>query len=52
MTAHSGLPKLDHKEAVRLAWKSRHFPFYTLLLATLLMSGVLSMVSMVSSYSR
>jgi ABC-type transport system involved in cytochrome c biogenesis permease subunit len=43
-------PASDHKEAVRLAWKCRHVPFGTIALSTLLLSGVLSMVSMVWGY--
>ena len=31
----------DHAEAVRLAWKSRHFPIGTILLVTLMLGSVL-----------
>ena len=41
---------LDRKEATRLAWRGRHIPVVTILLGTLLLSGVISMVSMIWSY--
>jgi hypothetical protein len=34
----------DHAEAVRLAWKSRHIPIGTILLATLMLGGLLPTV--------
>ena len=34
----------DHKEALRLAWLSRHFPFGTIVVATLLAAGILSAI--------
>ncbi|WP_162820173.1 hypothetical protein [Microvirga calopogonii] len=43
-------PAFDHKEAVRLAWKSRHIPFGAIVLGALLLSGILSMVFMVWGY--
>ena len=50
MAAHPALPVSDHKEAVRLTRRSRHIPFGTLLLSTLLLSGIFSMISTVWSY--
>ena len=44
---HPDLPAFDHKEAVRLSWKSRHIPFGTILLVTLLLAGIFPAVSMV-----
>ncbi|EIM26582.1 hypothetical protein [Microvirga lotononidis] len=43
-------PASNHKEAVRLAWKSRHVPFGSIALGILLLSGILSMVTMVWGY--
>jgi hypothetical protein len=43
-------PAPDHNKAVRLAWKCRYVPFGTIVLSTLLLSGVLSMMSMVWGY--
>lgn len=37
----------DHKEAVRLVWKSRHIPVMTFLAFSLALAGVLSAVFMV-----
>jgi hypothetical protein len=37
----------DHREAVRLVWKSRHIPVMTLLTLGLALAGVLSAVFMV-----
>jgi hypothetical protein len=50
MAANPALPVSDHKEAVRLTRRSRHIPFGTILLSTLLLSGIFSMISMVWSY--
>jgi hypothetical protein len=37
----------EHREAVRLSWKSRHIPFGTILIGGLALAGVLSAVFMV-----
>jgi hypothetical protein len=37
----------DHREAVRLVWKSRHIPFVTLFVCSLALAGVLSAILMV-----
>ena len=37
----------DHKEAVRLVWKSRHIPVMTFFVCSLALAGVLSAVFMV-----
>ena len=50
MAAQPDLPVSDHKEAVRLTWRSRHVPFGTIALSILLLSGILSMVTMVWGY--
>jgi hypothetical protein len=50
MAANPALPVSDHKEAVRLTRRSRHIPFGTILLSTLLLSRIFSMISMVWSY--
>lgn len=34
----------DHKEALRLAWLSRHVPIGTLLLGLLVIAGILSAI--------
>lgn len=34
----------DHRDAVRLAWQSRHIPFGTMLIGTLLLASVLSAI--------
>ncbi|WP_210484210.1 hypothetical protein [Microvirga antarctica] len=34
----------EHREAVRLSWKSRHIPWGTILLGSLIVSGVLSAI--------
>jgi hypothetical protein len=34
----------DHREAVRLLWKSRHIPFGTILIGSLAVASVLSTV--------
>jgi hypothetical protein len=39
--------RAEHKEAGRLSWKSRHIPFGTLLLASLVLAAVLSAILMV-----
>jgi hypothetical protein len=39
----------DHREAVRLSWKSRHIPFGAILIGGLALAGVLSAVFMVLS---
>ena len=43
------LPRTDpeHREAVRLSWKSRHIPVGTILMGLLVLAGVLSAVFMV-----
>jgi hypothetical protein len=46
MTARPHLLAPDHKEAVRLSWKSRHIPFGTILVLTLLLAGIFSAASM------
>ncbi|WP_153245867.1 hypothetical protein [Microvirga brassicacearum] len=40
-------PKPEHREAVRLSWKSRHIPIGTILIGSLALVGVLSAVFMV-----
>jgi len=37
----------EHREAVRLSWKSRHLPIGSALLGTLMLAGVLSAILMV-----
>ena len=37
----------EHREAVRLSWKSRHIPFGTILIGGLALAGVLSAIFMV-----
>jgi hypothetical protein len=37
----------DHKEAVRLVWKSRHIPVMTFFVCSLALAGVLSAIFMV-----
>ncbi|MFC1457842.1 MULTISPECIES: hypothetical protein [Microvirga] len=37
----------EHKEAARLAWKSRHIPFGTLVISVFLLASVLSAIFMV-----
>jgi hypothetical protein len=39
--------RAEHKEAVRLSWKSRHIPVGTLLLSGVLLAAILSAVFMV-----
>jgi hypothetical protein len=34
----------DHREAVSLSWKSRHIPFGTILMASLIVASVLSAI--------
>ncbi len=41
---HPTRNRLDHREAVRLSWKSRHIPFGTILISTLALASVLSTV--------
>jgi hypothetical protein len=41
--------RAEHKEAVRLSWKSRHIPAGTLLLGGLVLAAVLSAIFMVVS---
>lgn len=50
MAAYPTISGSDHTEATRLMWRSRHIPFRVIFLGVLLMSGVLSMASMVWSY--
>jgi len=38
--------RTDHREAVRLSWKSRHIPFGSLLIGALVLAGVLSAILM------
>jgi hypothetical protein len=40
-------PNPEHREAVRLSWKSRHIPFGTILIGGLALAGVLSAIFMV-----
>jgi hypothetical protein len=44
-------PRLDHKEAGRLSWKSRHIPVGTLIIGGLALAAVLSAVFMVIAQS-
>ena len=37
-------PSADHKEAVRLSWKSLHIPFGTILIGSLAVASVLSAI--------
>ena len=37
----------EHKEAVRLSWKSQHIPIGTLILGGLVVAGVFSAIFMV-----
>jgi hypothetical protein len=39
--------RAEHKEAGRLAWQSRHIPFGTVLLVSLILAAVLSAIFMV-----
>jgi hypothetical protein len=39
--------RAEHKEAGRLSWKSRHIPFGTILLVSLVLAAVLSAIFMV-----
>jgi hypothetical protein len=39
--------RTEHREAVRLSWKSRHIPLGTLLVSAVLLAGVLSAIYMV-----
>jgi hypothetical protein len=41
--------RAEHKEAVRLSWKSRHIPVGTLVLGGLVLAAVLSAIFMVIS---
>jgi hypothetical protein len=41
---------LDHREAVRLAWKSIHLPIGSIFIGTLLLAATLSAVSTVWGY--
>jgi hypothetical protein len=50
MAANPDLPASDHREAMRLAWISLHFPVGTIFLGTLLMLGVLSAASTMWGY--
>jgi hypothetical protein len=50
MATNPRLCAADRKEAVRLAWKSRHIPIGTILLGTMLLSGVISATSTMWSY--
>ena len=43
----SGQPPPNHKEAVRLAWKSDHIPVWTILAGVLLLAAVLSAILMI-----
>ena len=45
--ASSPVTQQDHREAVRLVWKSRHIPVMTFLAFSLALAGVLSAVFMV-----
>ncbi len=50
MTNDPDLRLGEHKEAVRLAWKSRHVPVGTILLGALFLIGVFSAIAMVWDY--
>jgi ABC-type transport system involved in cytochrome c biogenesis permease subunit len=50
MLRNSTQPRSDHREAMLLAWKSIHVPVGTILLGTLLLSGVFSAVSTLWGY--
>jgi hypothetical protein len=39
--------RAEHKEAGRLSWQSRHIPFGTILLVSLILVAVLSAIFMV-----
>jgi hypothetical protein len=39
-----GMQSVDHKEAMRLTWKSRHIPMGTILLVFSVFVGVLSAI--------
>jgi hypothetical protein len=41
--------RAEHKEVVRLSWKSRHIPVGTLVLGGLVLAAVLSAIFMVIS---
>lgn len=47
VAASSPVTPQDHREAVRLVWKSRHIPVMTFLAFSLALAGVLSAVFMV-----
>jgi hypothetical protein len=44
MLQRIGMKPVDHKEAVRLTWKSRHIPVGTILLGILVGLSVLSAI--------
>ncbi len=50
MARHPNLPLTEHREALRLAWESLHVPVGTLLIGSLLASGIFSAISMVWAY--
>ncbi len=50
MTILPHQPRPEHWEAVRLSWKSLHIPVGTLLIGSLLMTGVASAVSMMWAF--
>ncbi len=47
MAASNPVTPQDHKEAVRLVWKSRHIPVMTFFACSLALAGVLSAIFMV-----
>ncbi len=50
MSAYPNQPASDHREAIRLSRESLHIPVGTMFLATLLLGGVFSPVSMMWGY--
>ncbi len=46
VAAHTPVTPQDHREAVRLVWKSRHIPVGTFLVCSLALAGVLSAIFM------
>ncbi|MCB8822864.1 hypothetical protein [Microvirga rosea] len=50
MATQSTLSTSEHKEAAGLAWKCKHIPFGTILVGSVLLSGVASTLSVMWSY--
>ena len=46
VAAHGPVTRQDHREAVRLVWKSRHIPVGTFLVCSLALASVLSAIFM------